>query len=734
MQKARFVSKASKRQKMRAGSEDSFSSQDEESSEGEGESVQQDDSVPLDDCLKEWCRFRKMQTADNQKAYEHCWSEINKQASKIIKSLGTLSVCKFLRNGGKQLETMRVAVTYGGDDVADNQVYFQQLYSDIEVECTPHIALIGTKDCTSARAAVQAIASQLKMSVDKELAADETSTSKVPIEEQEANRQKRLSTLRRVDEFENEEENGIATKNICTAFLHANAQKQRAQGPRKKIDMLDLESIFRKLAGKTSKKEFAVVMFEDAANIDAAVFRDLMVILSRYHTDRQSPLRFGCVAGLQGGNHLWKIDAVLRRREACLLRTRCFKPADAKSVMDKLFEELVLNCKSPLRIDHKTARWLNDRFLRTDCSMRSLLDVLHLAVIEHFSRSRAAFVCAPAKATHGYDMHPLGKLEIAEMVRLKSVRDQFPAVKDSQEMESTIRKMIFWQEQNRDQWPAIFRVVCAIQRALGVKGFSSLRAEFSDLTQASLDALTKQLSNCALDSLDRVVDSLKSTLLANPEWPGHASIRKNVIEITTSVEKLRSRENAASTAPNANVSAPPKQQENDTQGTYVTHASRKKVQRKQLKESLKSVSHSEGRRAFAKWWRTCILFNWDGRRHPLGELFFFRQQKLLNSMTNSQPRTVLTGALGDANHTQTDVCLAFQIMNGHKLHRNLPLLVWYAEFCAAIDGSTADPADEQVKARFMQACSELELLGFITPASNSVDSVKILCHTDNRLR
>lgn len=364
----------------------SDSDDEEEESESESETEEQGDVgqlLALEACMEEWKKSRKFDSTANQRAMALCWDAVSRVASKAMKGLGGRETGAFLKH--LEQSCMRTALVFGGDDVSDNEIWTQHLCAELERDCTPHIALVGAKECVSAKSTIQSLALQLKVSLDEEaqrigscggsgngslLTSSTSETKNQGTANGLPNRRRRVAALRAGDSIRdlgNEGQN-LVSGNMqrygempggALLSTSSGVTARRAAVSRKRYDMHDLEQIFEEHFTATnlfrrsnkrngeewdgdigSKKQgaeeestkssndqqqqrirpisrpSAIVIFEDAANIDPTVLRETLVILSHYHTNPDSCLRFAVVAGLQGGNYLWNIDSVLRRREA----------------------------------------------------------------------------------------------------------------------------------------------------------------------------------------------------------------------------------------------------------------------------------------------------------------------------------------------------------------------------------------------------------------------------------
>ena len=163
-------------------------------------------------------------------------------------------------------------------------------------------------------------------------------------------------------------------------------------------------------------------------------------------------------------------------------------------------------------------------------------------------------------------------------------------------------------------------------------------------------------------------------------------------------------------------------------GASALRLKNKKGARRELLQAPQTAQRraEEGGRA-----REVFLAAWDESVarvlvrpcRPLEEVFTVTGAKAAARAFAPAVRASLLGALTAAGSAH-DTCVAFQVLDGHKRRRALPLLQWYEEFCAATDGGDG----EEMRARFLQSSLELQALGVCRPSARGSDKVIKLVH------
>jgi hypothetical protein len=701
-----------------------------DSSDSEAETERQEER--LDGCLREWRAFKPLSSRRNQAAFDSWWSAVEREAAAVVRGVDVEEMCEFL--GKDDPEAMAVAALVSGSNVSDNAASVRHVVVRVRASLTPHVAVLGREDCSSTRHAVESVARQLLASSAR--ASGDASKSAPPHWRRESLRSRGLLGDGADELGLDEEDPAWATRRKSAAGAPA----------RRRVSMAEAVAALHALQPAelvAESRPQAVVVLEDIESIDPAVLRDVVATLTHFHSQpatAQPPARVqvGCVLCVRSSSSSSGLDAFLTRRELLQLRVRRFRPTHPKHAMEQLFERLFVDCRSPMRVTLKVAQALSDRFMSCDLSVHAFLKSLRLAAVDHFTRSRVAFLCCGAAASAAAPSRPLSPHELGAAAELKSTAGALHKLPGEPEKQAQVRSWVAAQEANRAVWPLVFRAVAAANSCLGqhcVENPSaqprSARQEWVELAGAAAnvaDTLGARLLACTLETLDEVVSRIVARLSDSAGAAGSepaATFRSKACAMAQRFRELRAQDGEAGATADAVVAAAhtsvPAAGEDDA--PLPPARQNKNMLRRNLRELAKQApTHSAARSVVAEWWAEQVARQWDARQLPLGELFFFRNVKALEAMLSAQPRSAMTAMLG-ALRSEVDVAVVFQILEGHKRQRLVPMLQLFKEFCAA-QRERMDPRDREAMARFKMACEELEILGFVL--KDAKDRLKVL--------
>lgn len=643
--------------------------------------------------------FKEKITEENYEAFARCWKRTEKAINEVIESTMEESfqgIHKFLEHAA-EAEFMHLAALSTGVNVGDHEITCAKLCAMIRESLSPHLALIGPDVCGSVQTGVEAIVRELVSAIDDthdEEAQDEDSDEEElsTVSRTGAGKRVRSSTLLQRME-----------KNVT-----AKRRRKNAVGVRKQPKtLLELEAM---LEAESMKQRTIFVVFDDAENIDVAVLRGIMRILLSYHNDPERRVfRFGVVLGLRSSSYQG-VHGLLTRAETARLQIQRFKIEQGRALLDKITDDILMSDRMPLRLGPRVLDRLSQVFLQEEYSFHSFMRSLKLLTMVHFSKVRCAYLCCRRE---GEGVPLLMEEDLNYLLSLPSVVKEIAPKLDSMSESAKLTmvgNLISYQESSRKHRPEAFMRLFETNRILQPhlhSGFRrSLRAAYVELLsdpKGTCKDLRARLDKCSLDTLQQLLVA----------WKNPKDVQK--------FQELRSADQDTSTSvPSPSVRT--------LQGDALRNASMKKNKRMEL---LQAGMNSEDRIVQSKAARKFVLKRWEelvekivcSTQRPLDEIFALHSAKALNKLMMPSHRdgilSALTNISVNTKRKSHDTCTVYQILRGHGRRKQLSMLEWYEEFCAA---NEADDDIEQ-RARFMQASTELRFLGICKPSTTSTNNI-----------
>ncbi|GBG26826.1 Origin recognition complex subunit 3 [Hondaea fermentalgiana] len=671
--------------------------------------------------------FRQRVTNMNLEAYERCWARTEKAINEVIESTmreAFAGISDFLQDAA-QADYMRMAALSTGLDVGDHQITCAKLCASLRENVSSRLALVGPDDCATVQTGIEAIVRKLAEGVEERTsgALDETldseATRLAPAGVSRTGLGKRVRNSTLVQRLE---------KSARHQQLRRGATAKRK---RRLKTFLELESALE--VQGAGQSPVTLVVLDDAENIDVAVLRSIIRILLTYHEDpMRRPFRFGVVLGLRSSS-FQGVHGLLSRAETARMQIMRFKIEQGRALLDKITDDILMSSRVPLRLGPRVLDRLSQVFLQEEYSFRSFLRSLKVLTIVHFLKTRCAYLSCRRE---GETVSMLTPDDCEYLLSLPSMAQEAQKVKGKGEDQKfkLVMDLVANQETNRKDQPDAFKRLFEANRILQPNlyaGFhGSMRAAYIELLsdpKGTCRDLRTRMEKCSLDTLQNLFSSWGDA----DDVAEFTRLRKADQEVAEAAESSGRAGTAIASAAVGAISSSSKAASSPSvgglRGDALRAAAMKKNKRMELLQAGMSSEDRVGQRSEARklllqrWEKTVERVVCNGLR-PLDEIFSLQSAKALNKLLAPSHRDVVLSGLSDPRATH-DTSVAFQILRGHGRRKQLSMLEWYEEFCAAQDAS-----DEAIqRARFMQASTELRLLGVCKPsARNAANVVKLV--------
>uniref|UniRef100_A0A8C7NSD2 Origin recognition complex subunit 3 n=1 Tax=Oncorhynchus mykiss TaxID=8022 RepID=A0A8C7NSD2_ONCMY len=415
-----------------------------------------------------------------------------------------------------------------------------------------------------------------------------------------------------------------------------------------------------------------VVIFKDLEAFNPKVLQDFILICSRYV--EQLPLMF--VFGIATSPST--IQHMLPHSVSSLLGIELFQSLSCTQHLASVIDKVILTSQFPFKLNGKVLQVLVSIFLYHDFSVRNFINGLQLALLEHFHSQPLSVLCCKEAAA----LVHATELSHRDVERLQQLPSFMRYVEEQGPQEQV--ELLTSDDHVKEVCQKLLKDLCKYHKNY----YPTLRC---------LHILTASL----------------------PKYPLGKQIRELHISC---LEK--------------NV------WENDE---YVSTLLEMKTSRRTKKMSQFEILRDQALEFIDSLVRSHLA---PPESQPLYEVCYYSSSAVLRRHLNATPRTSIQTALsnpyhylknedlraedGTVSNAAPDICIVY------KLHlecgRLINLYDWleaYATVVSAAEGKDPDSADfgkvdELKHARFIQAVSELEFLGFIKSTKQKTDHVSRL--------
>ncbi|XP_013986718.2 origin recognition complex subunit 3 [Salmo salar] len=674
-------------------------------------------------------RFRNYQILwEKMKAdTELLQDELNRKILDSLLAFIRKSVSTFQRGTDDWASRMRAheiptAALVLGVNVPDHDMTFQCLSDQLQQSVTPFVVSVQATECAALNNMMQRVLERLmgtSVSVGNEEEPEQRSTNV---------NQKRVH---------------CSLITLCN-WYKAVTKKAASGTPSKK----------RTSVGKDMQQHPPiVVIFKDLEAFNSRVLQDFILICSRYV--EQLPLMF--VFGIATSPST--IQHMLPHSVSSLLCIELFQSLSCTQHLASVIDKVILTSQFPFKPSGKVLQVLVSIFLYHDFSVRNFIKGLQLALLEHFHSQPLSVLCCKKEAALVHatelshrDVERLQQLpSFMRYVEEQGPQEQVELLTSDDHVKEVCQKLLNDLHKYHKNYYPILRCLHILTSSLPKyplgKQIRELHISCLEKNVWENEEYASAMQLLRMMAKDELTSALK--MCAEILKPGKTTkMRAALLQLDNLLAKFDQPDDLAA-AENA-------------AGEDLTSRGKglqKKTDLFQLQKTLLEMKKSRRTKKMSQFeiLRDQALEFIDSlvRSHlappesqPLYEVCYYSSSAVLRRHLNATPRTSIQTALsnpyhylknenllaedGTVSNAAPDICIVY------KLHlecgRLINLYDWleaYATVVSAAEGMDPDSADfgkvdELKHARFIQAVSELEFLGFIKSTKQKTDHVSRL--------
>mmetsp|Transcript_3496 Transcript_3496/g.5047 ORF Transcript_3496/g.5047 Transcript_3496/m.5047 type:complete len:643 (+) Transcript_3496:158-2086(+) len=585
---------------------------------------------------------------NNRRGFERFWGQVEKRCRRVVEERDTATfgdVCSFFKNKDQVL--MRAAVLYTGMSVSDNGLSCEHVDRLLRASISPNTALLRQEHCASISSAVDSLTNQLYDNMD--------TTSKF----------KNRSSLR------------VGTNKYYDGQRLSSLKRKR------KLDMFSLESLY-----KENREDQVLVVVEDVENIDGHVLEQLVEILLEFNLKVQVGIVFGMRWSNSKGLHRF-----LNRRHTARLLIGNFKSCNSLTMLEHLFEDLLLRGGLPLHVSPRATRALSDHFLSEEYSVSGFMRALKLIVLDHFQKRHGAFLLCTDQTGFQLDMNDIDCFWELPSVRARTRGKAISAEEKRDSILEFAKRQRGW-----ERWPRIFSLVrIAYLELFEISAETSWRQVFHKMHDNKNDPMKSvemKMKECSLGRLENIVKSWVNC--TGESFLGLGELYSAFVALRAAASKETEPETPEKINPARNLNKLGSKKRREELLGCTTIKPRSKP------------SEIEARKIVQTFWERKIALHWDVKSLPLGELFYTSGKSVVKTLRAKSRAMIEAMENPPPNIMSHDTCVVFHsIMKSEKTS----LLALYETFYD--QQKQKQKKHEECRARFIHAVTELQYLGVI---------------------
>ncbi|KAJ0006081.1 hypothetical protein NQD34_013354 [Periophthalmus magnuspinnatus] len=496
-----------------------------------------------------------------------------------------------------------------------------------------------------------------------------------------------------------------------------------------------------------------VVIFKDLEAFNPKVLQDFILICSRYVD--QMPLMF--IFGIATSPST--IQSMFPHSVSALLCIELIHSLSCTQHLATVIDKFILTAKFPFKLTSKVMQVLISIFLYHDFSVRNFIKGVQVALLEHFHSQPLSVLCCEKKVAldlvarlRPKDLEQIRQLpSFRSHVETLNERERAELMNDDAILKTECKKFIrSLHKYHKNYFPILkclhtltsslpryplgkqireLHLICLENRVWENEDY---RTAMKLLRMFSKDELVAALQRC--------VDILE---------PEESKTMMNVrIQLQELVSKMKGLDLCAEVCPPAQDAAPilTSSLKNLQKKTDLFHLQKALLQMHETRRNKQLSPYERLRNETVDLVESLVrAYLAPPESQPLNEVLYYRSSTTVRRHLNAAPRTSIQAALSDpyfylqnenlrvedggVPNSAPDICIAY------KLHlecgRLINLLDWLEAYCTVVSAAEgADPGaedfgkvDEVRHARFIQAVSELEFLGFLKSTKQKTDHV-----------
>uniref|UniRef100_A0A4W6F2S8 Origin recognition complex subunit 3 n=1 Tax=Lates calcarifer TaxID=8187 RepID=A0A4W6F2S8_LATCA len=574
-------------------------------------------------------------------------------------------------------------------NVPDHDMTFQSLSELLQQSVTPHVASVQAKECGALKHLMKRVLERL------------------------------MDTVVTVDDEEEEGEEAEQTEQTILSSLCVFRNSSTGTPGKKRSSP----------AKDEQQQPPVVIIFKDLEAFNPRVLQDFILICSRYIERLPLMFIFGIATAPSTIQHM------LPHSVSSLLCIELFQSLSCTQHLATVIDKLILTPKFPFKLNGKAMQVLISIFLYHDFSVRNFIKGIQLALLEHFHSQPLSVLCCRKKEALLH-MTQLSHRDVERIRQLLSFKryvekqeqqEQVNLLKDDNHLKEVCQRLIKDLNKYHKNYYPVLRCLHTLTSSLPryplgkqIRELHLICLEKNVWENEDYQTAMKLLRMLAKDELITLLQRCAETLQSVK-----SKKMKNALvqleDFTSPVKNLQ-----------------------------------KKTDLFQLQKTLLEMNETRRSKKLSPFevLRNEALDFIDGlvrsylsppESQTLNEVCYYSSSATVRRHLNATPRTSIQAALsspyyylqndnlktedGSVSNAAPDICIAY------KLHlecgRLINLYDWleaYATVVSAAEGNDPDSdnfgkVDEVKHARFIQAVSELEFLGFIKSTKQKTDHV-----------
>lgn len=581
------------------------------------------------------------------------------------------------------IDRISTALLMLGVNVSDHTIFFKQLSNHLK-SITPMIAVINSKLCTSIKSMIQSIIMQLIHT-----------QSDTPVESSKAS------------DVESDEDVEVNLKKTHYDFLN-----------------------FQDYYNEIGCKDKLIIVLQDYESFPCSILNEFLLILHEYLVT----LPFILILGVSTSPSI--IHSTLNYDVISTMKIHTFYNQPSIESLNLITDNIILNNKFPLILHHTILEFLIDNFLFYDFSLHTFMKGVKICILKHISMNNINALCynimnqtLTKQMINANMLNEIKELDSVAKLSIKKL-DSNGVVKYSIELFEFITNMY-------SSLQCLFALVYDLpNNPLGKQLRDIYCIVLSEKVFVESSTFKQCLQLIQFISKQELLEKVKSIILILNQ-------NKNLKTVLEEVQKLQQEIKNADTEVQI-------KHKNDISKLNLTPKSRAQL-KQNLLESIKQdklqFEFDIKREKFVQYLIKNLFRNYFTpiQNMPLHEIVLFSDCHLLKKYLAGAPRAAIHTALNNPNYyMQCDCCKVNDpsemlpsmpdVSLAYKLHLESATMInihdWLQSF-ATIVNPDGKMSDATIKARFTQAVSELQFLGFIKNCKQKIDHVSRLTWGDS---
>ncbi|XP_070698589.1 origin recognition complex subunit 3 isoform X2 [Pempheris klunzingeri] len=607
-----------------------------------------------------------------------------------------------------------------GVNVPDHDMTFQSLSDLLQQSVTPHVASVQAKECGALKHLMKRILERLIGTV---VAVDD--------EEEEEAEQTSAQLHKSVN---------CSLSALCD-WYNAKTKKSNTGTPGKKRSSPVRDD---------PQQPPVVIIFKDLEAFNPRVLQDFILICSRYIERLPLMFIFGIATSPSTIQHM------LPHSVSSLLCIELFQSLSCTQHLATVIDKLILTHQFPFNLNSKVMQVLISIFLYHDFSVRNFIKGVQLALLEHFHSQPLSVLCCKKKEAllnvtqlSQRDLEQIRQLpSFKRYVEKQEAQEQVNLFTDDTHLKEVCQKLIKNLHKYHKNYYPVLRCLHVLMSSLPryplgkqVRELHLICLEKNVSENEDYHSAMKLLKMLAKDQLIVLLQRCAEIL----QPVKSKRMKSALVQLEDLLVKFKQLDTVAAETPPVEDSI-----------TSPVKDLQKKTDLFQLQKTLLEMNESRRSKKLSPFevLRNEALEFIDSlvkshlsppESQTLYEVCYFSSSATVRRHLNATPRISIQAALtnpyyylqndslktedGTVSNAAPDICIAY------KLHlecgRLINLYDWleaYAIVVSAAEGKNPDSDNfgrvEEVKhARFIQAVSELEFLGFIKSTKQKTDHV-----------